>query len=329
MATVKDSIPHMIRTAEDPRQQGVWTARLGKIEQVNSKIRLIRLNLPRDGVGAPRMKETYADGSKMTPSRDLKSSTRQYIDLYIPNVDVVGGFTITSPPQSASSQQHHQADPHIELAIQDSPTNPPAAYLWRPVPEILDSTVTFRVGGNFAYPPLTLDRDQCANIDRVVFVAGGVGINPIMSMISAMDEMGTRSKLGGMVKTVRVLYTARREHSQGGGDRAKKEEVLFEKRLNDVARKWSSHQQVDYQYTFFETSGSGGPDAQETVAENITHRYRRINHDDLFQALGPEDTRHNAVVYVCGLPTMTDEFVELLKKAKCMDEKRVLCEKWW
>jgi len=29
------------------------------------------------------------------------------------------------------------------------------------------------------------------------------------------------------------------------------------------------------------------------------------------------------------LPTMTDEFVELLKKAPGMDEKRVLCEKWW
>lgn len=50
MATVKDSIPHIIRTAEDPRQNGVWSARLSRIEQINSKIRLIRLSLPRDGV---------------------------------------------------------------------------------------------------------------------------------------------------------------------------------------------------------------------------------------------------------------------------------------
>lgn len=252
----------------------------------------------------------------------------QYIDLYIPNVDVVGGFTITSPPQSASSQHH--PSPHIELAIQDSPSNPPAAYLWRPVPEILNSAVTFRVGGNFAYPPLTLSRDQCASIDRVVLVAGGVGINPIMSMISAMDEMGTRSTLGGMAKTVRILYTARRDHSpssDGGGGQV--EEVLFEKRLNGIAQKWNNHEQVDYRYTFFETSGGGDSDAQDEVAENITHRYRRIRHDDLFEALGPEDTRNKTVVYVCGLPTMTDEFVELLKQAKGMDEERVLCEKWW
>jgi hypothetical protein len=63
MASVKDSIPHIIRTAEEPRQQGVWSARLSKIEQINSKIRLLRLSLPKDGVGAsllcPAMLDTW------------------------------------------------------------------------------------------------------------------------------------------------------------------------------------------------------------------------------------------------------------------------------
>merc|ERR1711939_41547 len=300
MATVKDSIPHIVRTAEDPRQKGVWSARLSRIDQVNSKIRLLRLSLPKDG----------------PPLRHLPG---QYIDLYIPDVDVVGGFTITSPPQASAQSQD---DPHIELAIQASPSNPPAAYLWRPVSEILDSTVTFRVGGNFTYPPLTLNREECENIDRVVFIAGGVGINPIMSMISAMDEVGTGTKteLGGMVKTVRVLYTARRE---GPG-----EDILFEKRLNDIAKKWKGNEQVDFKYTFFETSGKPGQE-EERITGNITTRLRRIKHGDLFEALGTEDSRSNTVVYVCGLPAMTDEFVELLKTAPGMDEKRVLCEKWW
>ncbi len=51
MATVKDSIPHIIRTADDPRQNGVWSGRLSNIKQVNSRIRLLRLSLPKDGVG--------------------------------------------------------------------------------------------------------------------------------------------------------------------------------------------------------------------------------------------------------------------------------------
>src|SRR5271170_6363139 len=45
MASVHDSIPHTIRTANDPRQTGLYNATLSHIEQVNSKIRLLRLSL--------------------------------------------------------------------------------------------------------------------------------------------------------------------------------------------------------------------------------------------------------------------------------------------
>ena len=50
MATVKDSIPHVIRTANDPRQSGLHDAIISDVQQVNSKIRLVKLSLPRDGV---------------------------------------------------------------------------------------------------------------------------------------------------------------------------------------------------------------------------------------------------------------------------------------
>ncbi|EXJ74442.1 uncharacterized protein A1O5_02738 [Cladophialophora psammophila CBS 110553] len=308
MATVKDSIPHIIRTAEDPRQEGIWTARLSKIEHVNSKIRLLRLSLQRDG---PR----------------LHHLPGQYIDLYIPNIDVVGGFTITSPPQSSSQSQD---DPHIELAVQSSPSNPPAAYLWRPAQEILNSTVTFRVGGNFVYPPPTLSQEGCQKLDRVVFVAGGVGINPIMSMISALDVLGA-DKAGGMTRTVRVLYASRRDKKNDETGSAE-EEILFEKRLKDIAEKWKNHDRVDFKYTLFVTSGESGTERtkeDEVEDGNMATRYRRITHDDLFEALGPEGGRDHTVVYVCGLPAMTDEFVALLAKAPGMEERRVLCEKWW
>ncbi|KAJ9615329.1 hypothetical protein H2200_001404 [Cladophialophora chaetospira] len=293
MATVKDSIPHVIRTAEDHRQQGIWTARLSKIDQVNSKIRLLRLSLPKDGVG-------------------------QYIDLYIPNIDVVGGFTITSPPQASSQSQE---DPHIELAIQDSPSNPPAAYLWRPKSEILDSTVSFKVGGNFVYPPPTFDRGKCERIKRAVFIAGGVGINPIMSMISAMHEAGA-NRLGGMVQEVRVLYSARPEKQTDTGE---VEEILFANRLRDIADQWKGHKHVSLHFKQFITGGTS--EMSDSGAQPI--RGRRISKHDLEDALGPAAQRENTVVYVCGLPTMTDDFVEWLKKAPGMDGKRVLCEKWW
>jgi NAD(P)H-flavin reductase len=160
-------------------------------------------------------------------------------------------------------------------------------------------------------------------IDRAVFVAGGVGVNPIMSMLSALDGVGpaVTGRVGGMPRVVRVLYSCRRGEEEGG----RREEVLFEERLAWLARKWEGSKEVDYRYTFFETSG-GGREAEET---SVRSRARRIRHEDLFEALGPEGERKGTVVYVCGVPGMTDEFVDVLKKQSGMSERQVCCEKWW
>lgn len=51
MATVSDSIPHLVRTARDPRQQGLHRVNVSKVDQVNSLVRLIQLELPSNSVG--------------------------------------------------------------------------------------------------------------------------------------------------------------------------------------------------------------------------------------------------------------------------------------
>lgn len=61
----------------------------------------------------------------------------------------------------------------MELAVQKSPSNPPAAWLWRPREEILGKELSVRVGGSFVWPPSGIDIEEIRN---VVFVAGGVGI---------------------------------------------------------------------------------------------------------------------------------------------------------
>ena len=183
--------------------------------------------------------------------------------------------------------------------------------------------MTFKVGGTFVHPPPTLNREECAGIQRAVFIAGGVGINPIMSMLSAMHEAGP-NRLGGMVKEVRVLYTARPEkNTQTGEDEA----ILFAKRLRGIADHWKDHEQVNFRYTQFITGITSERIDQPPGAQST--QYRRITQRDLDDAMGPEGQREHTVVYVCGLPAMTDEFVDYLKRAPGMDEKRVLCEKWW
>lgn len=86
----------------------------------------------------------------------------------MPGISKPGGFTITSSPSKAlqkpaspagaapadgAAQAPPAAEPHLELAVQKSPDNPPAQYLWRPASEILHSELRVRVGGSFVWPP--------------------------------------------------------------------------------------------------------------------------------------------------------------------------------
>lgn len=118
----------------------------------------------------------------------------QWLDVHIPSIAHAGGFTITSTPADAQllpvpevspaeslvgeepetpSFPSQGRPPYVELAVQDSPSNPPAAWLWRPKEEILGKEINIRVGGSFVWPPTGVDVHKVRN---VVFIAGGVGI---------------------------------------------------------------------------------------------------------------------------------------------------------
>lgn len=87
----------------------------------------------------------------------------------IPGLPKAGGFTITSTPAEASSISK---EPYLELAVQKS-DNPPAQWLWKNPEKILNTELRVRVGGSFTWPPPGINEHD---IERAVFVAGGVGI---------------------------------------------------------------------------------------------------------------------------------------------------------
>ena len=76
-------------------------------------------------------------------------------------------------------------------------------------------------------------------------------------------------------------------------------------------------------------------DAGESSRQHRRLRFerRRITIDDVGDAVGESDSdRRFAVVYICGVPTMTDEFVDGLTDPAGkwrMERHRVLWEKWW
>ena len=93
--------------------------------------------------------------------------------MHVPGIKQAGGFTITSTPRQARPQPTDTHSPFLELAVQKSPGNPPAAWLWQPPEEILGKEVNVRVGGSFVWPPQSVGGEE---IKRAVFIAGGVGI---------------------------------------------------------------------------------------------------------------------------------------------------------
>ncbi|KAI8656720.1 FAD-binding FR-type domain-containing protein [Fusarium sp. Ph1] len=267
---------HLERTAQEPRDESLLPVKLSKIEQVNEGIRSFRLLLP----------------------RPVKFSAGQWLDTYVPGLDKPGGFTITSRPSDASSAD----EPYFDLAVQASPENPPAAWLWQPPSEIIGSTLQVRVGGSYVFPPQDV---PMGGIRRVVFAAGGVGINPLVSMMGHIAD-------GGYDVDVRVLYASK--VPKGG-----LKEVIFLERIAG----WFAHGKLKGELKAFATGGAN-KEVENARFEVLT---RRFGVEDIREAVG--DRTDEGLVYVCGPQGMTDELVEGLTGEGGLDKRRVLVEKWW
>jgi NAD(P)H-flavin reductase len=172
-----------------------------------------------------------------------------------------------------------------------------------------------RVGGSFTFPP-SPERE----FRKVVFVAGGVGVNPLVSMVSWIRDI-RKSRDGNDVDNsvdVKFLYSTK-------GESGKLDEVLFYKRIKKMMGELGMSEGLKV----FLTSPKGDIITKDFCddRENIVNR--RISHGDLLDALGPVEERKGILCYVCGVPGMTDEFVKVAREAEGMRVENVLCERWW
>lgn len=298
MASTSAKPGHLERTAAEPRDKSMNTVVLRRVDQINDQIRIFRLEIPKGG----------------PPIRFLPG---QWLDVFIPDVPKAGGFTITSTPsQARSSATDADAPPgYIELAVQKAPDNP-AAWLWqKDTSALLGKELKMRVGGSFVWPA---PGANIYTLRKVVFVAGGVGINPLISMLSSIAEQrGT-----GRPLEVQFLYSMK----DPGGER-EADKMLFLERLATIF----GREKVKGELKLFLTSGEDKEGVVSCNEVDVPFQGRRIANEDLEAAVGGPADRRFAVVYICGVPTMTDEFVEMLvaTEGMGMEAHRVLCEKWW
>ncbi|KAL9094524.1 MAG: hypothetical protein Q9165_003083 [Trypethelium subeluteriae] len=292
MATVRENLSHEERTAAEPRDDGLHPVTLSKIEQVNDSIRLLRLGV-------------------LDRQRGVKFLPGQWLDTFIPGLSKAGGFTITSIPRDAEpvTEIMDRADgrPYLELAVQSSPKNPPAAWLWRPSNEILGTRLVVRVGGSFVYPPPGVPPQS---VKRLVIIAGGVGINPLISILAHLNYKKA------MPPSVQFLYS-----TKVGQHSPKLKDVLFLDRLRSILKGNEDRMRLSLFIT--------GQRLDLESESSMDLHYRRIGQHDLKEALGPVSERRNAFCYVCGPQSMTDEIVARARDEEGVVRNQVLCEKWW
>lgn len=131
------------------------------------------------------------------------------VDVFIPGVEQVGGFSMVSPPSLLEKTGQ------LQLAIKYS-SWPPAH--WVHTCCKAGDRVNLRVGGDFYYEP-----PADSLMPDMIFIAGGVGINPLLSILQQISEFAQQKKerKKNLPKRITLLYSAKTEDG-----------ILFKVRLN-------------------------------------------------------------------------------------------------
>ncbi|KAF9883150.1 hypothetical protein FE257_004035 [Aspergillus nanangensis] len=339
------SVPHKVRTAAEPRQNRVYNVRLSHIEQASSTVRLLHLTIPPQIQNPEESQEADSEPDQPEPFAFLPG---QWLDVHIPSISNAGGFSITSTPVDAQALPSLEPtiaslpvedeetglppldprgrDPYVELAVQRAPSNPASAWLWQPKDDILGKELSIRVGGSFVWPPLGVDLKTIRN---VVFVAGGVGINPLVSMLSHLNNNAVDSPaLLHPPCNIHFLYSCKAPE-----ENTALEQVLFLSRIRQIIRSHAESQRLRISLDLYLTNlPAGSSSLPEESPSDLTIHPRRINRGDLQMALSGSDGRihpDKTVCYMCGPPRMTDEFVGVMQELLGQNKERVFFEKWW
>lgn len=309
--SAKAILSHQERTANEPRAKDPHTATLARVTPVNDRIRRFRFHIK------------DKNGFNFLPG--------QWLDVFVPDVARPGGFTITSSPAEALPRSDPAHTPYFELAVKQSPNNATAAWLWKPSEEIVGQEIQVRVGGSFVWPPSCVDMKK---IKRVIFIAGGMGINPMMSMMSYIDDNYPDLE-------VRLLYSTKVPSRETAPS-----QVLFLQDVLDLFRIPRSQATRDRLELFFTGTWDGSemgtadgdlihplmsltlPQIDAVTEVPVCAWTHRIDDIALSSAVGSKKEAQSTVFYVCGPPAMVDDTAKFIKEHEDVAAERVLCEKW-
>ncbi len=200
------------------------------------------------------------------------------------------------------------------MAVQEAPENPAAAWLWKPEEEILGRHLDVRVGGSFVCPPT----EGLGGVRRIVLVAGGVGINPLMSILGYIADEG-----GKLNVKVSLLYSTKVPEDENLG------KVLFWDRIVDLFRRGRV---AGIAKLFLTGAVAHVGDFTGGKTGEVDINFGRTARDDILPEIRAGGSKGSTLIYVCGPPAMTDYFVGMLTApdmASEIDAAHVKSENWW
>eukprot|EP00095_Tigriopus_kingsejongensis_P008270 maker-scaffold240_size241964-snap-gene-1.19 protein:Tk08270 transcript:maker-scaffold240_size241964-snap-gene-1.19-mRNA-1 annotation:"oxidoreductase nad-binding domain-containing protein 1-like" len=133
----------------------------------------------------------------------------QWVDFFIPGVNQVGGFSMTSSPQKLADSGH------LDLAVKAS-TWAPA--LWLHKRAQIGDRVQMKIGGDFFWPN---KRTLAPPTHNLILIGGGVGINPLLSILRSVHDLEDSLR----PQNTQVLFSAKSE-----------EELIFRSDILEICR---------------------------------------------------------------------------------------------
>ncbi|XP_032780804.2 oxidoreductase NAD-binding domain-containing protein 1 [Daphnia magna] len=222
----------------------------------------------------------------------------QWVDVFIPNVSQIGGFSMYSPPWLLEQSQQ------IQLAVKKS-SWPPAQWVHSSCK--VGDKIQIRIGGDFYYDP-----PSNVPIPDMIFIAGGVGINPLLSILLQLKhhfQIPNNEK--HLPKNITLLYSAKQ-----------KEELLFQDTISEL----KNGPLKSFDYRFFVTRFPA-PDDHQCDQRGSQLREGRVMEEDLRLAISKSYVE-NVICFICGPPPMADAIHSQLLKMG-VTAKQIKYEKWW
>uniref|UniRef100_G3NVD2 Oxidoreductase NAD-binding domain-containing protein 1 n=1 Tax=Gasterosteus aculeatus TaxID=69293 RepID=G3NVD2_GASAC len=272
MSSVRQ-MDHLERTLSNFRQNALYPAQVCGIVDESETVKRLRIAV----------------------HPDFSFKAGQWVDFFIPGVETVGGFSMCSSPGLL------QREGVVELAVKYT-KHPPAHWIHSAC--TVGSRVAMRVGGDFFFNPAPSD----PSVD-LLLVAGGVGINPLYSILLHTSGLLHLNHASGgrdyKIGSAHLFYSAKNT-----------QELLFKSSIIEACREFPDKLSCDLHVT--QQSADVESHLQPFVSRG------RITEEELRSHVDPQRT----LCYLCGPRPMIEAISSSLLDFG-LPKTRILFEKWW